>query len=159
MKSLLFKYSCIASFFLLIGCSSNEYYYLEFKDLDDGWSKNESIKFNFLSKESNYRIKILLRNDKKYPFSNIHLISKIYLNDKTITDTLDLDFENKKNDIFKKNNLSLKNYSFILKDSISLNKDSVSVEFKHASRYSYKSAPVDNLKGLLSVGLIVEELN
>ena len=69
---------------------------------------------------------------------------------------LNINFEDKGIDIFKTNSLSVKNYSFILKDNINFGKDSVSVELKHAIRPANSSTAIQNLKGILSVGLLAE---
>ena len=66
-------------FTLVMGCKSSDFYYLEFKNVEDGWRKNESLKYNFFPKKSQSKLKVLIRNDKAYPFSNIYLISKIIL--------------------------------------------------------------------------------
>ena len=143
-------------FTIIVGCSSSNFYYLEFKNVNDGWKKDESLKFNFLPKKSQSKLKVLIRNDKAYPFSNIYLISKIKFDEKLLTDTLNLNFEDERIDIFKTNSLSVKNYSFILKDNINFGKDSVSVELKHAIRPANSSTAIQNLKGILSVGLLAE---
>ena len=113
-------------------------------------------KFNFLPKNSQSKLKVLIRNDKAYPFSNIYLISKIKFEDKLLTDTLNINFEDEGIDIFKTNSLSVKNYSFILKDNINFGQDSVSVELKHAIRPANSSTAIKSLKGIISVGLLAE---
>ena len=102
------------------------------------------------------KLKILIRNDKAYPFSNIYLISKIKFGNKLLTDTLNINFEDEGIDIFKTNSLSVKNYSFILKDNINFGQDSVSVELKHAIRHANSSTAIESLKGIISVGLLAE---
>ena len=118
MRNHLCKVLFTICFTIIVGCNSSDFYYLEFKNVNDGWNKNESLKFNFFPKNSQSKLKVLIRNDKAYPFSNIYLISKIKFGDKLLTDTLNINFEDEGIDIFKTNSLSVKNYSFILKDNI-----------------------------------------
>ena len=84
------------------------------------------------------------------------MISRIKFEDKLLTDTLNINFEDEGIDIFKTNSLSVKNYSFILKDNINFGQDSVSVELKHAIRPANSSTPIQSLKGIISVGLLAE---
>ena len=156
MKNHLCKVLFTICFTIITGCSSSEFYYLEFKNVNDGWKKNEILKFNFLPKKSQSKLKVLIRNDKAYPFSNIYLISKINFEDKLLTDTLNINFEDEGIDIFKTNSLSVKNYSFILKDNINFGQDSVSVELKHAVRSANSSTAIQSLKGIISIGLLAE---
>jgi len=156
MRDRLFKVLFTFCFTIIAGCSSSDFYYLEFKNVNDGWEKNESLKFNFLPKKSKSNLKILIRNDKAYPFSNIYLISKIRFEKQLLIDTLSINFEDKDIDFFKTNSLSVKNYSFILKDNINFGQDSVSVELIHAIRPNNSSTAIQNLKGIISVGLLAE---
>ena len=77
MRNHLCKVLFSICFTIIVGCSSSNFYYLEFKNVNDGWEKNESLKFNFFPKKSQSKLKVLIRNDKAYPFSNIYLISKL----------------------------------------------------------------------------------
>ena len=156
MRNHLCKLLLAICFTIFAGCSSTDFYYLEFKNVNDRWEKNESLKFKFLPKNSQSKLKVLIRNDKAYPFSNIFLISKIKFQDKLLTDTLNINFEDEGIDIFKTNSLSVKNYSFILKDNINFGQDSVSVELKHAIRPANSSTAIQSLKGIISVGLLTE---
>ena len=156
MRNHLCKVLFTICFIIIVGCNSSDFYYLEFKNVNDGWKKDESLKFNFLPKKSQSKLKVLIRNDKAYPFSNIYLISKIKFDEKLLTDTLNLNFEDERIDIFKTNSLSVKNYSFILKDNINFGQDSVSVELKHATRPANSSTAIQSLKGIISVGLLAE---
>ena len=156
MRNHLCKVLFTICFIIIAGCNSSDFYYLEFKNVNDGWEKNESLKFNFLPKKSQSKLKVLIRNDKAYPFSNIYLISKIKFGDKLLTDTLNINFEDEGIEIFKTNSLSVKNYSFILKDNINFGQDSVSVELKHAIRLANSSTAIQSLKGIISVGLLAE---
>ena len=156
MRDRLFKVLFTFCFTIIAGCNSSDFYYLEFKNVNDGWEKNESLKFNFLPKKSKSNLKILIRNDKAYPFSNIYLISKIRFEKQLLIDTLNINFEDNDIDIFKTNSLSVKNYSFILKDNINFGQDSVSVELIHAIRPNNSSTAIQNLKGIISVGLLAE---
>jgi len=156
MRNHLCKLLLAICFTIFAGCSSTDFYYLEFKNVNDGWEKNESLIFKFLPKNSQSKLKVLIRNDKAYPFSNIYLISKIKFQDKLLTDTLNINFEDEGIDIFKTNSLSVKNYSFILKDNINFGQDSVSVELKHAIRPANSSTAIQSLKGIISVGLLTE---
>ena len=156
MRNHLCKLLFAICFTIFAGCSSTDFYYLEFKNINDGWEKNEILKFNFLPKKSQSKLKVLIRNDKAYPFSNIYLISKIKFGNKLLTDTLNINFEDEGIDIFKTNSLSVKNYSYILKDSINFGQDSVSVELKHAIRPANSSTAIQSLKGIISVGLLAE---
>ena len=156
MRNHLCKVLFTICFIIIAGCNSSDFYFLEFKNVNDGWEKNESLKFNFFPKNSQSKLKVLIRNDKAYPFSNIYLISKIKFEDKLLTDTLNINFEDKGIDIFKTNSLSVKNYSFILKDNINFGQDSVSVELKHAIRTANSSIAIQSLKVIISVGLRAE---
>ena len=156
MKNHLYKFLFIICFTLIAGCNSTDFYYLEFKNVNNGWEKDKFLKFNFFPKKSKSNLKVLIRNDKAYPFSNIYLISKIKFENQLLVDTLNINFEDEGIDIFKTNSLSIKNYSFILKDNINFGQDSVSVELKHAIRPANSSTAIKSLKGIISVGLLAE---
>ena len=52
MRNHLCKVLFTICFTIIIGCNSSDFYYLEFKNVNDGWEKNESLKFNFFPKNS-----------------------------------------------------------------------------------------------------------
>ena len=158
MRNHSFKIFLSIFFFLIVGCLSNDFYYLEFKDIKDGWSKNETLKFRFTPNNTAKSLKILIRNDKSYPYSNLFLISKIKFKNRLLIDTLNLDFEDEEIDIFKTNSLGLKNYSFILKDSINFDADSVELYLQHAIRSGESLHAKQNINGLLNIGLLVENI-
>ena len=47
MRNHLCKVLFTICFTIIAGCNSSDFYYLEFKNVNDGWEKNESLKFNF----------------------------------------------------------------------------------------------------------------
>ena len=63
---------------LVWGCTGrNEKLY--FLSLSDGWAQTEEVQFLFSPKKINYptNMYIYLRNDDRYPFSNIHVITTL----------------------------------------------------------------------------------
>ena len=152
MKKHLFK---IFILYFFISCNS-ENYFIEFKDINDGWEHKSPVIFNFFAPQEPVNISIMIRVDKSYPFSNIFLKSKIMYEENVIIDTLELDLTKNEKGIFSGNSLSLQNHSFLIAKKVNLSKD-VTFEVSHASRFLDSINAVKKLNGVLSVGLLVEK--
>jgi gliding motility-associated lipoprotein GldH len=152
MKKYLFK---IFILYFFISCNSGNYF-IEFKDLNDGWEYKSPVIFNFFAPQEPVDISLMIRVDKSYPFSNIFIKSKIMYEENVIIDTLELDLTKNEKGIFSGNSLSLQNHNFLIAKKVNLSKD-VTFEVSHASRFLDSINAVKKLNGILSVGLLVEK--
>lgn len=62
MKKHLFK---IFILYFFISCNS-ENYFIEFKDINDGWEHKSPVIFNFFAPQEPVNISIMIRVDKSY---------------------------------------------------------------------------------------------
>src|SRR5690606_5203639 len=77
------KLTFILGIIIFISCNSNNLknVFAEYKNIGNGWEKNEKVEFLFQAPDSinTYNIFLNLRNNESYPFSNLFLIVNMSL--------------------------------------------------------------------------------
>ena len=145
------------TFISLISCRNDNLVFIDFKDLNGSWIKNNELSFSFESDNSILDFSLALRTDSTYPFSNIFLISTIQNNNFQISDTLEYSFENNKSKWYELKTSGIKNNKILIKRDLKIDEGNLNVRIKHSIRYLDSIVPLTKLDGILDVGLIVEK--
>lgn len=159
------KFTCTALliFILINFCScSSDIFYSDFKDFSDGWELSEPVTFELnKTPNSNGNIFINIRNDNNYPFSNIYLIST-FLKDgvEVSTDTLEYLMADSSGKYLGKGFGNVKESLLSWKKNINFSRESkYSVVLKHAMRENQNEFGLQNLPGIISVGITLKLSN
>ena len=126
----------------------------------DGWKNSEIVELQFIQNESvlSNDLFFVLRHEKSYSFSNIFLISNLKLNgQKPIIDTTE--FILSEPDGKWKGESRISNVEHILefKKNVILNKDSLNtLTIRNSMRLNNQISPVENLKNILDIGLLIK---
>lgn len=151
MKRLIF----LLPVFFIFSCS-NSYVFNENKSLSSGWSKDNSIEFQHLSTDttSRHQIRIVLRNDDTYPYSNIYLIAQMEFPDsRVVVDTLQYEMATSQGR-WLGSGFSYKTSYLLYKDNVSFPTPGIyRFSISHANRQLGKNQGVDVLQGITDVGL------
>ena len=153
------KFKILMSFLIIViaSCSDNNVVFLEYRDVDGVWEKQNQIKFSFNSdKESITDISLLLRNDHSYPFSNIYVITSIKNNDRVIFDTINYNFKESDNKWYNFKSSRINNSKITIKERFKILPGNFEFRVRHAIRYLDSITPQIKLDGILDVGLMVE---
>ena len=153
------RFKILISLFILTiaSCGDNNTVFLDYKDVDGVWEKQNEVKFSFNSdKESITDISLLIRNDSSYPFSNIYVISSIKNNDRVVFDTINYSFKNSNNKWYNFKSSRINNSKITIKEKFKILPGEFEFRVKHAIRYLDSITPQIKLDGILDVGLMVE---
>ena len=148
----------ISSLILVItSCGDNNKIFLDYKDVDGVWEKQNEVKFSFNSdKESITDISLLLRNDSSYPFSNIYVITSIKNNDRVVFDTINYSFKESDSKWYNFKSSRIINSKITIKEGFKILPGKFEFGVRHAIRYLDSITPQTKLGGILDVGLMVE---
>lgn len=153
----------ILSIFLIIvlcSCNNNKEVFLEFKNIEGGWKKNDKINFNFyLQEKGNYDISIILRSDEQYPFSNIYLDYQLTSKMVNLSESKMMNINDSNTNWYSKRVLSISNNIVELKKNLLMNEGNVNLSLEHSVRFLDSINPILNLEGVLDVGLLVKKSN
>lgn len=140
--------------------------YDSYKSLPERWHKDSVAVFQFTAPDttSQYNLYLNLRNNHKYPYNNLFLITKlIYPHGKTIQDTLEYKMAAPNGELLgsgfadiKENKLWYKGYNnpFIFEES-----GNYILEVQHAMRHNGEVEGVLYLEGITDVGFRIEDKN
>ncbi len=146
---------------MFYACNTEEYAFLEYKNLDGNWHKNDTLAFKFEPKDSiqNYNVYIQLRNNLEYEFRNIYLISSIsFPNGKVVVDTLEYPMAYKDGRFMGKGANVIENKLW-LKENVNFAEQGEYVfKLRQATRKTGDIQGVTKLKGILDVGIQIEEI-
>ena len=148
----------ISSLILVItSCGDNNKIFLDYKDVDGVWEKQNEVKFSFNSdKESITDISLLLRTDSSYPFSNIYVITSIKNNDRVVFDTINYSFKESDSKWYNFKSSRIINSKITIKEGFKILPGKFEFGVRHAIRYLDSITPQTKLGGILDVGLMVE---
>lgn len=152
----------ILGLLLSIGsCQQQNHVFSEFKSVGGKWHKNDSLSFIFSPKDTlqTHDVYIQLRNNFEYEFKNIFLISSIsFPNGKVIVDTLEYPMAYNDGRFMGKGTNVIENKLW-LKEQVRFNEIG-DYEFKlqQACRKTGEVEPITELKGILDVGIQIEEI-
>ena len=145
--------------FLSLSCEQN-ILYEEYVSLPHGWNKNKSVLFRYQTTDtlSKHHLYIMLRNNEQYPYSNIFLITKMETPDnKVVTDTLEYEMASPDGRWLGDGN-SIKESKLWYKENVSFpSKGIYTFSIEQADRSIGQNEGVENLQGILEVGLQIEK--
>lgn len=141
------------------GCSSSTADYRSYNSFNAAWPNNSPAEFTLANLEGNYDVFIHLRNDNNYPFSNIFIIAE-WEADAVLqsTDTLEYQMSTPEGKWLGTGFTEVKESKLYWKQRMPLH-DSVryTVRLRHALREIGQSQGIDQLTGILAVGIAAEK--
>lgn len=156
LRALLF-----AALFIVLssGCSSSTADYRSYTSFNAAWPNNSPAEFTLANLEGNYDVFIHLRNDNNYPFSNIFIIAE-WEADAVLqsTDTLEYQMSSPEGKWLGTGFTEVKESKLYWKQRQRLY-DSVryTVRLRHALREIGQAQGIEELTGILAVGIAAEK--
>lgn len=151
----------IGLFFVLCGCSNNKVEFADYRNLPDGWEKDEAVSFDFKAPDTvaAYNVFVNLRNDERYPFSNIFLIVNMeFPSGKVITDTLEYEMARPDGQWLGQGFTDLKESKLWYKEAVRFpDTGDYKMEIFHAMRKNGNVEGVRSLEGITDVGISIEK--
>lgn len=135
---------------------------MEYKNFTDKWPAKEKAVFKikpFPKQEVN--IIIYIRNDYRYPFSNLFLIASLREGNKLlIRDTLEYEMADAEGNWLGSGFLELKESKLWWKENFEIpDKKILTAEIEHAVRFNGVEDGIDGLEGIVGVGLALEAIS
>ena len=144
-------------------CDSNQVFD-QYQSVSKQWNKGEIIEFNFQAPDSlnPYNLFVNLRNNNAYKYSNLFLIVELnYPNGKVITDTLEYEMAKPDGTFLgsgfsdvKENRLWYKGYE---KPFVFTENGQYKVNIQQAMRENGNTNGIENLQGILDIGIRIEK--
>jgi gliding motility-associated lipoprotein GldH len=141
---------------LMFACNNPSY--LEFKNFKNGWGKSKILEFNIINENTNTPkdISFILRHNQDYPFSNIFLISELFLEDKKpVIDTFEFQLANPKGDWLGKKKISVVEHTLPFKSNFIL-KGTNKLKIRTSMRLNDSSKEIENLLGIINFGILID---
>ena len=143
---------------LEVGCSFNGQVLRH--EFDGGWKNSEIVELHFTQNESvlSNDLFFVLRHEKSYSFSNIFLISNLKLNgQKPVIDTTEFILSEPNGKWKGESRISNVEHILEFKKNIVLNKDSLNtLTIRNSMRLNNQISPIENLKNILDIGLLIK---
>jgi gliding motility-associated lipoprotein GldH len=135
--------------------------YGDYKELSDGWDKEEAVLFDFPAPDSTqtYDMYINLRNNEDYPFSNLFLIVNLnFPNGKVVADTLEYEIAKANGEWLGQGFSSVKESKLFYKeDFVFPELGNYEIAIQHAMRKNGNVEGVTTLEGITDVGIRIEK--
>ena len=141
-----------------MGCNNNSSIHSSHIEKNGFWLKNNPINANVEIRESPVDIYLVLKLNDEYPFSNIHLLSKLENNDVKIIDTISYNFNDSKNRTILSKQIRIKTFKIPIFSNIDTKGETL-IEVTHAVRFIDSIKPVIKLEGILDVGILINKSN
>lgn len=141
-----------------MGCNNNPSIHSSHIEKNGFWLKNNPINANVEIRESPVDIYLVLKLNDEYPFSNIHLLSKLENNDVKIIDTISYNFNDSKNRTILSKQIRIKTFKIPIFSNIDTKGETL-LEVTHAVRFIDSIRPVIKLEGILDVGILINKSN
>ncbi len=152
-------YVFIMAGILLSGCDSNRIYD-EYQSVPDSWNKDDLKEFTLIPPDTTdpYNVFINIRNTDAYKFSNLFLITEMaFPNGKVLKDTLEYRMTNAKGEFLGRGFSDVKENKLWYKETIVFNENGeYTFRIGHAMRKNGEVKGIENLEGILDVGLRIE---
>lgn len=149
----------IVSFFLF-ACDSKQILD-EYQTIPGSWGKDNTISFSFESPDTTnkYNLFINLRNNNKYPFSNLHIITELEdPNKNKIIDTLEYEMANADGSWLGTGFSSIKENKLWFKEKVRFKeKGNYHLSIKHAMRKNGNVLGLESLEGITELGFRIEK--
>jgi gliding motility-associated lipoprotein GldH len=135
---------------------------MEYKNFNDRWSSKEKavFKINPISKQE-VNLFIYIRNDYRYPFSNLFLIASLKEDNNILTrDTLEFEMADTKGNWLGSGFMELKESKLWWKENFEIpDEKKLTAEIEHAVRFNGDESEIDGLEGIVGVGLALEAIS
>jgi gliding motility-associated lipoprotein GldH len=135
---------------------------MEYKNFNDRWSSKEKavFKINPISKQE-VNLVIYIRNDYRYPFSNLFLIASLKEDNNILTrDTLEFEMADTKGNWLGSGFMELKESKLWWKENFEIpDVKKLTAEIEHAVRFNGDEIEIDGLEGIVGVGLALEAIS
>jgi len=135
---------------------------MEYKNFAEGWPAKDKAIFKlrpFTKQEVN--LIIYVRNDYRYPFSNLFLIASLKEgNDTLISDTLEYEMTDAKGNWLGSGITELKESKLWWRENFEIpDKKNLTAEIEHAVRFNGIEDGIGFLEGIVGVGLAIEAIS
>ncbi|WP_224488282.1 gliding motility lipoprotein GldH [Robertkochia flava] len=145
---------------LVAGCSKNKIAFADYQNIEDGWKKDQAVTFTFDAPDTLnvYDLFINLRNDERFPYSNIFLIVNMeFPEGRVITDTLEYEMARPNGEWLGQGFTDLKENKLWYKEGVKFpDTGSYTLEVYHAMRRIGNVEGVTSLEGITDVGISIE---
>lgn len=146
-----------------IACDSKRVYDSYISVSDEKWEINKKITFPFIVRDTiNKRnLFINIRNNNKYPFSNLFLITELeFPNGKKVIDTLEYEMADASGKFLGNGFTDIKENKLLYKEHVFFPlSGNYSVSISQAMRKNGETDGVEALKGITDVGFRIEKDN
>jgi gliding motility-associated lipoprotein GldH len=136
--------------------------FMDYRNFDERWESTQKAVFELDSiAPQPINMMIYIRNNQRYPFSNLFLIARLKKGDSLLLcDTLEYAMANAQGNWLGKGFLEVKESKLWWKENYELPAaQNLKVELEHALRFSGNEQALDALEGIVGVGFAVEEIN
>ena len=135
---------------------------MEYKNFNDRWPSKEKAVFNInpISKQE-VNLIIYIKNDYRYPFSNLFLIATLKEDNNILTrDTLEFEMADTKGNWLGSGFMELKESKLWWKENFEIpDEKKLTAEIEHAVRFNGDQIGIDGLEGIVGVGLALEAIS
>ncbi len=149
--------------FFFISCSNEmKYEYQEFQTIPgQKWDRFNPAEFTYSpSKEGLKNFYFYLENTQEYPYNNIFIIVQTNRNNKNLVDTLEYQMADGRGRWLGRKIKNTFENLLVLKTNVRVDKnETIKFKIEPATRSIEKVEGDEKLKGIVRVGLIVENLN
>ena len=150
----------VVTILFFISCDSNQVYH-KYISVGSSWKLEDPIAFEVGDIDSLgvYDAFITLRNDNRYPYSNLFLITEMqYPQGRTITDTLEYEMAYPDGEWMGTGFGDIKENKLVYKEGIRFRESGVyTFKVQHAVRKNGNVIGDENLEGITEVGLRIEK--
>ena len=145
---------------LIFACSKPSFF-VDYRDFDGQWPASEKVVFALdEGTDQPINMMIYIRNNQRYPFSNLFLIAQLKTGDSLLLcDTLEYAMANAQGQWFGKGFLEVKESKLWWRENYQLPAaENLNVQLEHALRSNGSEQGTDPLLGIVGVGFAVEEI-
>jgi len=143
-----------------ISCDSDAVYH-QYVSIESGWDINEPVVLEIEQLDSikPYNVYITLRNDNRYPYSNLHLITEMqFPQGRTLTDTLEYEMAAPDGVWLGEGFGDIKESKLWYKEGVRFRENGTyTFNIHHAVRKNGNISGDVSLKGITEIGLRIEE--
>mgnify|MGYP002884214204 CR=1 FL=1 len=147
-------------FSIIFSCSKPPFF-MDYLNFDGQWPTSEKVVFDIgTSTDQPVNLMIYIRNNQRYPFSNIFLIARLKTGDSLLLcDTLEYAMTNAQGQWLGKGFLEVKESKLWWKENYELPTiENLNVQLEHALRFNGSEKSMDTLEGIVSVGFAMEKI-
>ncbi|AWL78925.1 gliding motility lipoprotein GldH [Capnocytophaga canimorsus] len=150
----------VVAILCITACQSNVLH-SEFISLQNGWHKDNRIAFDYQPTDtiSKNNVFIVVRNDEKYPFSNLFLITRMEMpNNEVVVDTLEYEMATPEGKWLGQGFSAVKESKLWFKENVAFPvKGNYRFEVEQAMRKVGNPDGIVVLEGITELGIIIEK--